>query len=228
MKKCRWCQQWRPANTFAPRKRASQNGQLSSLCSVACQEANLQSARKTNRNPQGKAAKARYYNSAQGQANVLHSRNVKMQRYHSEIDRATATKLRVYACSLATGKQGTSPTFEHATGWTSAEFVAHINAEQQQAPNSAGLLNAPWGVEAGNKSIEHKIPCWCYDHGNPVDVRRCWDAANVTVKLFTYNQQKQGTLDLNVAATVPTAIHPVSWTQLPTEAEARDMRNQYA
>jgi len=191
-------------------------------CNVIVKEKNAARRADPVKHKQDIAGKKRYRDSAHGAAKVKEfsasSKNKDCQRkyWRSEKGKQSVNRrlvkhrksinLQIGVWHLLSGCRKTSSVVFNRTEFkTSTQLSDHMKST---FPPSAQFSMENYGTAW---EVDHKIPRSAYDHDDDDDTNRCWSKANMRACGSKTNKEKNDSIDIELAYTVPEQFWPKAW-----------------
>ena len=212
--RCNWCRQDFLAGTGAPSRKKP--GVTLKTCSVACRDKLGASIKKYGGTDKGQAARAAFKASEKGKANRKRGNG----EAHARRRKCPKAKLKHHLCTAAhqiwIGKQclkinKCAILAKHTRFKTPSRLRNVLRVRARDA-----------GIALGAGSVAHRVvPQEWFDYGNPEDVRRCWDPANLGVQPLGENKGELWLLDPDRIANHPPELFPTAYPKDVLLAAAR-------
>lgn len=189
---------------------------LTSACSVACRDKLNAACQKYNGSEKGKARDAKFNASDKGKAHAKRGNDTRGTRRRT----CPKAKLKDRLCNAAhqiwTGKRNLKTN-------KCPLLATHTRFKTPSALRNVLRVRAhEAGIALGAGSVAHRVvPQLWYDYGNPEDVRKCWNPANLGVQPLDENQGERWFLNPDRIANHPPELFPAKFPKHVMLAAAR-------
>ena len=203
--RCKQCNQPFLIGTGAP-SRTRPGVTLTTACSVACRDRLNVSKLKWFGTDTGKTARTKHQTSNKGKAGVKRSNKTLAARRRTCPKANLKARLSQVAHEIWIGQ--TYVKTDKCTILAQHTTFQTPSALRKVLKDYAELA----GMEIGVGSVAHRvIPQFWYDYGNPEDVRRCWDPANLGVQIGTQNNRESWLLNPVLVTAHPPELFPTAY-----------------